>query len=270
MTIMATEKNIIQENGTALIVFEDEVTYLVEVVPGRKLGIHKGRPIELGDLIGKSYGSWIEAGRSRALILEPTVEDYVMKAKRESGIIYPKDAALILMKLGIRSGSRVIEVGTGSGALTLALTSQVAPSGHVYTYDRRADFQKLAEGNLKKAGLLSQVTFRERAAHEPFSETEVDAIVSDVPEPWHEAEVISASLKNGGRVAALNPTYNQIEKASEAFRRAGFVMIEALEILVRGILARTGKTRPEQRMIGHTEFLLFAVKPEGPEAGRRG
>jgi len=254
-------KNIIQEGDPVLIRFDDDVTYLIEVNSARKFGIHRGRPIALADLIGKSYGDSLDFGSAKAFLLEPTIEDFIMKARRESGIIYPKDAAMILMKLGIRSGSRVIEIGTGSGALTLALAAQVAPEGKVYSYDKREDFQKLAEGNLKKAKLLSYVELIKRLEHEPFLETEVDAIVSDVPEPWHETEVIKASLKNGGRIAALNPTYNQIEKMSEALEKSGFIAIEAMEILVRGILARAGKTRPEQRMVAHTEFILFAVKP---------
>lgn len=254
-------KNVIQEGDPVLIRFDDEVTYLIEVNSTRKFGIHRGRPIALGDLIGRSYGDWLELDGAKALLLEPTVEDFIMKARRESGIIYPKDAAMILMRLGIHSGSRVIEIGTGSGALTLALAAQVAPEGKVYSYDRREDFLKLAEGNLKKAKLLPYAELNKRIEHEPFLETEVDAIVSDVPEPWHEVEVIKASLKNGGRVAALNPTFNQIEKMSEALEKGGFVMIEAMEVLVRGILARSGKTRPEQRMVSHTEFILFALKP---------
>ena len=74
-------------------------------------------------------------------------------------------------------------------------------------------------------------------------------------------ERVTAALKNGGRLAALNPTYNQIENMSGALQKAGFMMIEAMEVLVRGILARPGKTRPEQRMVSHTEFMIFALKP---------
>ncbi len=260
ITDSAIFKNMIQAGDHVLICFDDEVTYLVEVLPEKKFSIHRGQPISLSTLIGKSYGDWLEFEHAKAVLLEPTIDDLIMKARRESGIIYPKDAAMILMKLGIRSGSRVIEIGTGSGALTLALANQVAPEGKVYTYDRRDDFQKIAEGNLKKARLLPYVEFFRREAHEPFLQEEVDSIVSDVPEPWHEVETIKKSLKSGGRLAALNPTYNQIEKMSEALERAGFIKIEAMEILVRGILARLGKTRPEQRMVSHTEFLLFAVK----------
>ena len=265
MDVFIAPKNTIQENDPVLICFDDEVTYLVEVHPGRKFAIHRGKPIDLGELVGKSYGSWLEFDNARAVLLEPTVEDFVMKARRESGIIYPKDAAMILMKLGIRSGSRVIEIGTGSGALTTALAQQVAPEGKVHSYELRDDFLKIAESNLRKAKLLPYVELNKRLAHEPFQETEADAVVSDVPEPWHEVEVIKASLKNGGRIAALNPTYNQIEKMSEALERAGFIQIQAMEVLVRGILARLGKTRPEQRMVSHTEFILFAVKPKMAE-----
>ena len=261
---MITEQisgNIIKEGDSALVWFSDDVTYMIEVSSGQKLSIHCGKPIPHQDLIGKSYGQWIECGTERAIVLSPTVEDLVMKARRESGIIYPKDAAMILMKLGIRSGSRVLEVGTGSGSLTTALASQVAPGGKIISYDVREDFQKLAERNLKRAKLLDYVELKKREGHEPFEDREMDAIVTDTPEPWHEVENIKLSLKNGGRIAALNPTYNQNEKKAEALGNSGFFIIEAMEILVRGILARPGKTRPEQRMVSHTEFILFAVKP---------
>jgi tRNA (adenine57-N1/adenine58-N1)-methyltransferase catalytic subunit len=262
MTTTIQTDNLIKEGDYVLICFQDDVTYLVQIDSKRKHPIHRGRPIELDALIGVGYGSWLDCGSARALLLQPTVDDFMMKVHRESGIVYPKDAAIIMMKLGIRSGSRVIEIGTGSGSLTTALASQVAPSGSVFTYDRRLDFIKMAQGNLKKANLLNIVELKERSDHELFGETEVDAIVSDVPEPWHEVEAIQQSLKDGGRIATLNPTYNQIEQTADVFCKAGFVMIESMEVLVRGILARAGKTRPEQRMVGHTEFILFAVKPK--------
>lgn len=260
--LQAGQKNLIQEGDPVFLWFEDETTYFVTVQTGKAFNIHCGKPIPLGDLIGKPYGIWIETTSNiRALVLEPTVEDYVMKARRESGIIYPKDAAVLMMKCGIRSGRRVIEVGVGSGSLTTALAAQVAPDGAIYSYDIREDFLKLAEGNLKKAKLSDRVKLIKREGHEPFGEQEVDAIVLDVPEPWHEVENIKVALKSGGRLASLNPTYNQIEQMSGTLQKAGFILIEAQEVLVRGILARPGKTRPEQRMVSHTEFMLFAVRP---------
>ncbi|PIQ87331.1 MAG: hypothetical protein COV74_01180 [Candidatus Omnitrophica bacterium CG11_big_fil_rev_8_21_14_0_20_45_26] len=254
--------NLIQVGDPVLLWFQDETTYLVTVEPGKRFNIHCGRPLPMDELIGQPYGSWFQTSSNlRALVLKPTVEDLVMKTKRQSGIIYPKDAAILMMRLGIGPGTRVIEVGVGSGSLTTALASAVRPEGMIYSYDIRRDFLELAKGNLKRARVDQYVALKERTGIQPFDEKDADAIVLDVPEPWHEIENIKGSLKSGGHVVSLNPTYNQIEQMSGTLGAAGFVMIEAQEILVRGILARPGKTRPEQRMVSHTEFLLFAVKP---------
>ena len=74
--------------------------------------------------------------------------------------------------------------------------------------------------------------------------------------------MVCEALRGGAALVSLNPTYNQIERMAETLRRAGFIRVEACEILLRPILAREGKTRPVQRMVSHTEFLLFATKVE--------
>ena len=85
-------------------------------------------------------------------------------------------------------------------------------------------------------------------------------MILDIPTPWEEVAVVKEALRGGGVLVSLNPTYNQIEQVAEALRLAGFIRIEACEILLRPILARAGKTRPVQRMVSHTEFLVFATK----------
>ena len=61
-------------------------------------------------------------------------------------------------------------------------------------------------------------------------------------------------------MCSLNPTINQVERMAETLRAHGFINVEALELLERKILARAGQSRPEMRMIGHTEYMLFATK----------
>lgn len=249
----------IRERDLVLLWFE-KVTYLVEVVAGKEVPIHCGRNLQMSDWIGKEWGSKVIAQHAEGYLLRPTVTDLMMKASRESGIIYPKDAAYLMMKAGVCSGAKVLEIGTGSGSLTTAMASMVAPTGCVWTYDRRMDLPKNAHKNITRASLGEYVVFGQRTAGEEFRETGFDVVTLDIPTPWEEVEVVKRALKTGGRVVSLNPTFNQIEKMAEALEKAGFILIESVELLERPILARPGKTRPVQRMVSHTEFMLFAVK----------
>lgn len=251
----------IAEGDLVLVWFDDERTYMIDVTRGKRVSIHCGKPLSVDDWIGQPFGTKILCEHGFCYLLRPTMEDLMMKASRESGIIYPKDAALLIMKAGIHSGSKVMEIGTGSGSLTMALAQAVAPHGHVFTYDRREDLPKNAHKNIQRAGLGAFVTFGQRQAMEPFAEKDFDAVTLDIPQPWEEITVVKQALKPGGRLVSLNPTFNQIEKMAEALREQGFILVEARELLEREILARGGKTRPVQRMIGHTEFMLFAVRP---------
>ena len=251
----------ITEGDLVLVWFDDERTYMIDVTRGKRVSIHCGKPLSVDEWIGQPFGKKIICEHGFCYLLKPTMEDLMMKASRESGIIYPKDAALLIMKAGIKSGSKVMEIGTGSGSLTMALAQAVAPSGHVFSYDRREDLPKNAYKNIDRAGLRPYVTFCQRQAMEPFAEKDFDAVTLDIPQPWEEVTVVKQALKPGGRLVSLNPTFNQIEKMAEELRAQGFILVEARELLEREILARAGKTRPVQRMIGHTEFMLFAVRP---------
>jgi tRNA A58 N-methylase Trm61 len=46
----------------------------------------------------------------------------------------------------------------------------------------------------------------------------------------------------------------------------GFVRIKVLEILERELLVRITGTRPTERMISHTAYLVFAQKGQKPAA----
>ena len=253
--------NIIGEGDLVLLWFEGQTSYLVEVAPGKQVGIHCGRPLSAEDWIGRGFGTKVICEHGEGYLLKPTLDDLMMKASRESGIIYPKDAAFLIVKAGIGPGSKVLEVGTGSGSLTLALATMVQPAGHVTTYDRRTDLPQNALRNVTRAGLQDYVSFCQRQAGEAFPEKNFfDAVILDIPTPWEEVTAVKEALKNGGRLVSLNPTFNQIERMAETLRQNGFIRVEAAELLERPILAREGKTRPVQRMVSHTEFLVFATK----------
>lgn len=253
--------NLIREGDSILFWFgEEEVSYLVEAARGKRVAIHCGKPLLMDDWIGREFGEKVVCDHGEGFLLKPTLEDFMMKASRQSGIIYPKDAAFLMMRTGIQSGSKVLEVGTGSGSLTMALAQTVAPSGKVYTFDRRTDLPQHAVRNIQRAHLEPYVVFNQRESAAPFPEGGFDAAVLDIPTPWEEVAAVKQALKGGSKLASLNPTFNQIERMAEALKEHGFVQVECVELLERQILARAGKTRPVQRMVSHTEFLLFGTK----------
>lgn len=250
----------IKSGDTVLIYTPDKKTYLVTVSEGKRMSTHLGE-LSLEDAIGLEYGSAIYSSLKHSfLVLEPTLEDRMMKVKRFTQIIYPKDAAIIIMNTGIKSGMRIVECGAGSGSLTIALANAVAPGGKVYTYDRSERFLENARRNVEAAGYGDTVEFKLREAGDGFDETDVDVVVLDLPSPWDGIPAAARALRGGGRIASLSPTYNQVEKAVGVLESHGFVFLETVEVLVRNIRVAYGKTRPEERMVSHTGFLTFGRK----------
>lgn len=239
-----------------------EKTYVVELQEGGVYSSHLGN-FPHDQIVGKSPGQWIYSHLGKPmLLLRPSTRDQMMKVRRKTTIVYPKEAGQILITCGIVPGTRVLEVGTGSGSLTIALALAVGETGHIYSWDVREDHSKQARKNVEKAGLSERVDFGIRGPGEDFDCPEVDVAILDVPQPWNEIEAVCKTLKLGGRLVSLTPTYNQIERFAEVLEESGFAMIEAEELLARRILARPGRTRPDQRMVGHTEFLLFGTRAE--------
>lgn len=249
----------IRSGEQVLVALEDGKTFLVRLRVGQRHSTHKGA-MDHDDVIGRSWGDVLITNTgARLFLLRPRWIDRMMKVHRHTNIMYPKDASFLIAALGLQAGARVVEIGSGSGAMTIALSRAVSPGGAVYSYDRRPEFLELARDNTAAAGIEEGLDFRLREAGDPL-EAGVDAVFTDIPEPWAELAAIAKALRGSGRFAAGTPTFNQAERLAGALPGHGFAMVETIEILVREILARPGKTRPGHRMVGHTQLLTTAVK----------
>lgn len=234
--------------------------WLVKVTENKKFHTHLGI-IDIAATIGMDYGSTITTTEGRTIFLiEPTIYDFIMKSERRTQIVYPKDLGYIAIRMGLQNGSKVLEIGTGSGALTTFMASIVKPDGHIYTFDVNPNFMDIARQNLEKANMDKFVTFYQHDPHQGISIREADVAIVDLGDPWTVLDQVHDSLKGSGTFVAICPTMNQIEKTATALKHAGFADIECTEIMIRGIEAREGMTRPSMRMIGHTTYLVFARK----------
>jgi len=239
---------------------------MVKVEAGKTFHTHKGF-IKFDDLIGKEYGSTVPSSLGiEFTLLKPLLRDYIMKSARKTQITYPKDTALMVMFSGIGPGSHVVEAGTGTGALTTALAHFVKPDGKVYSYENREEFQKTAEKNLKRAGLMEFVELKNKDVTAGIDEKNVDAVILDLATPWLVIPHAYNALKPCGTIVSFSPTIDQVVRTAEALKENSFVDVETVECLMRGMQIERGKTRPQTLMTGHTGYITFARKVIKTEA----
>jgi len=250
----------ILDGDYVLLSLDARKTYLIKMENGKSFHTHKGF-LKLDDIIGKEYGSTIESSLGfRFTALKPLLRDYIMKSSRQTQISYPKDVALIVMFSGIGPGSQVVESGTGTGALTTALAYYVQPNGRVYTYEIREEFHQIAEKNLERAGVRGCVTLKNKDVTTGIDERNVDSVVLDLAVPWLVVPHARTALAPSGSIVSFSPTIDQVVKTAEALQETGFVNIETIECLVRGMQIERGRTRPHTLMTGHTGYMTFARK----------
>jgi tRNA (adenine57-N1/adenine58-N1)-methyltransferase len=215
--------------------------------------------LDLTTLIGQAPGSALTWAGASYRVLRPSLSDLLAHLKRRAQIVTPKDAQYLLYLAGVGPGARVAEAGAGSGALTTVLAWAVGREGRVHSFDRRADFLKVAQRNVGAGGLAARVEFTERdVALHGFGLDDLDSMVLDLPEPWTVLPHARMALRVGGFVATYVPTYNQLEQTVRTMRTEGLEEVRAVELLERALHVGDGGTRPEFEMLGHTGFLAAA------------
>jgi tRNA (adenine57-N1/adenine58-N1)-methyltransferase len=250
----------IEEGSYVLLFHTPRKKWLTKVTQDKKLHTHLGI-IDISAAIGMEYGSAVRTTEGRLIFLiEPTVHDFIMKSERRTQIVYPKDLGYIAARTGLKNGSKVLEVGTGSGALATFVASIVKPDGHVYSFDVNPEFMEIARRNLEKAGVLQYVTLHQHDPHKGVDVRDADVAIVDLGDPWTVLDQVHNALKGSGALVAICPTMNQIEKTATELKRSGYADIDCVELMIRSMEAREGMTRPSMRMIGHTTYLVFARK----------
>lgn len=257
---MNTEKDParIQAGDIVMLSGRDRREFLIVMQPGAQFQTHRGY-VNHDELIGALWGSVAKTHLEYAyMLLPPSLEQLIRGVRRNTQIVYPKDIGYILMKMNIGPGSRVVEAGTGSGGLTLALARMVMPYGHIFTYESRPEMLEVAQKNLTRLGLERYVTFTLRDIAEGFDERHADAVFLDVREPQDYLPQVHAALKGGGFFGALVPTTNQISALLEGLAQHPFGFVQVDELLLRSYKAVSARLRPMDRMVAHTGYLIFA------------
>jgi tRNA (adenine57-N1/adenine58-N1)-methyltransferase len=237
--------------------------YLIRLTEGGNFHSHLGR-LPHADIIGVEEGSSVVTEKgSHLVVLRPRFFDYVLKMKRGAQVVYPKDIGPILVYADIAPHSLVLEAGTGSGALTMALVRAVGPGGRVVSIERREDHAEHARQAIDRffGGLPDNLELRIGDVEDMVAEVQPDRIVLDLPQPWDVVDAAVDSLQGGGVFCSYVPTVPQMQQTVEALRASGaFIELASFETFLRTWNVDGRSVRPDHRMIGHTGFITVARK----------
>ena len=192
-------------------------------------------------------------------IVKPNINDFIDVMDRRCSILIKKDIGTVLAYTGLGVGSRVVDAGTGAGAIALNFANVVGENGHVYTYEIREDFAEVAQKNIETFG-IKNIDVKNQNIKEGIDEDNIDLVFLDLPKPYEIFEEVYAALNIGGYSAVYAPYINQAEISYRVATQLNFYDIEILETLERGLEVRQRGTRPKTRMVGHSGYLLFARK----------
>ena len=233
--------------------------YSFTIVPGKEWHTHKGW-ITHDDLIGMPEGSVVSTTAGlKFTAFKPLLADYVLTMPRGATIVYPKDAAMIIGMADIYPGARVLEAGVGSGALTISLLRAAGEKGYVHSVERRADFADNARSNVDAyfEGTPANWKLDVGDLQDQSFDSEFDRVILDMLAPWECVDIAARALRPGGVFMSYVATTTQLSATAEAIKEDGrFTEPESSETLVRGWHHEGLAVRPQQRMIGHTGFLI--------------
>ena len=237
----------------------------ITLVAGGAFGTHRG-DLKHDSIIGQPDGSVVANQNGiEFLALKPLLNDFVLSMPRGAAIVYPKDAAQILVEGDIFPGATVIEAGVGSGALSLYLLRAIGSEGSLHSFERRAEFAEIAAGNVKSQTGSTPKNWKihlgdlQEELPKKLKPQTVDRVVLDMLAPWECIEVSAEALSPGGLIIVYVATVTQLSRMAEDLRSTRlFTEPNAFESLVRPWHLQGLAVRPEHRMIAHTGFLITA------------
>jgi tRNA (adenine57-N1/adenine58-N1)-methyltransferase len=232
--------------------------YLVTLQEGGEFHSHAGVVLH-DELIGADEGRSVRSTRGgRYRVFRPTRGDFVLKMPRGAQVIYPKDLGPLLMLADISPGTRVLESGVGSGALSMTL---LRAGADITGYELRDDFAARARANVVSflgEEALERYHVEVRSSYDGIDARDLDRVLLDLPEPWQVVPHASKALRPGGILVAYTPSIMQAAQLREVLDGHGFVLPETLEVLHRSWHIEGAAVRPDHRMVAHTGFLTRA------------
>ena len=188
----------------------------------------------------------------------PGIPDELFERAQDIPITKEEVRALVMSKLRLKEDFSVIDVGCGSGSITVELCLQM-PSGKVYAIDIDEKATELTRQNLKKFGVEAEIILAKAQDILP-SLPKVDAVI--VGGTWGDTKgVIEASiarLKGGGRILIDTILIETIFAAITTINESNLIDVDITQVTIaKGRKVTTGTMMTARNPI----TMISATKP---------
>lgn len=238
---------------SVLLLHEDR-SYLCE--PGTELQTDLGvltipTDVEHGDRLESHLGTTFRVRR-------PRLADLFDHLERTGAPMLPRDVGLVIGLTGAQAGDLVLDAGTGTGILAVALGRLDA---RVITFERNADAAEVARSNMQAAGVSDRVEVRTADVVEALDGLQGDGPFDLVTLDMGDAHRVVARaddlLEEGGFLAVYSPFVEDVRRVEETARDV-LSDVETLETIQRRMDVDPRGTRPTPSGVGHSGYLTVA------------
>ena len=307
---MEEEKNFIniQDNnkkinyGDLVIIYEtgDSIKYFT-LEKGKRFQNKYGVFLH-DDIYGKNYGSKIydnKEGKKYISVLSFVPNIWERCINKMTQILFNPDISLIMILLNISQSSIIYESGTGSGCLSVNMSSILSKgNGHLYTFEFNKERAEKLKDLFKYLNLDKKITITHRDVIQDGFILDDNSLANplhkkcgsmfiDLPSPWLAISHAKKVMRSGAYFVSFSPCIEQVNQTMKAMKENNFIELRMFECLYRTFCyARTtqvkvpiiGKrkkgdkiefkdidiniTKNKCDMRGHTGFLLFGINKE--------
>ena len=181
---------------------------------------------------------------------------------RTGAPMMPRDIGLLVGHTGIECGDVVLDAGTGSGVLAVALGRLGA---RVHSYERNPDFAAVARENVALAGVDDRVTVHTGDVTEQLDAVAdhpdgagFDAVTLDTADAPAVVAATPDLVVPGGAVGVYSPFVEDAREVATTAREAGLEGVRTLETIQREMNFDERGSRPATAGVGHTGYLTVA------------
>ncbi|SBS88098.1 tRNA (adenine(58)-N(1))-methyltransferase catalytic subunit TRM61, putative [Plasmodium ovale] len=227
----------IEENHRVILYLDEDNIELVKLKAGELVTNKKGTFLH-NDIIGKNYGSKIydTLYKNYIYVLRRSPELVATSLKKKTQTLYDHDISFICLLCNALPNSKIVEAGTGTGCLTYALANCVLPYGTVHTFEYNEErYREVKKEFDDFENVKDNIVFYHKDIinynFEHFTESDVDSIFLDMPNPWLCVEKGKHILKERGIFVIFLPCIEQVYKIIETLETHDFCEITTYELI---------------------------------------